>query len=72
MNTCEMCGAVVKPNQIGSYRQVSGWEKVRTGGGANAIVLRAETGKVMCGGCGERRKLNARWGVVDGQGSLID
>ncbi len=68
---CADCGASVKPTQMGVYREVTGWEKVRGGGGANAIVLRAETGKFLCGGCGERRKLNARHGIVPGQTSLI-
>jgi len=62
---------MVDPNRVGTYREVTGWEKVRAGGGANAIVLRQETGKLMCAGCGERRKLNARHHVSNEQESLL-
>lgn len=68
---CMDCGMVVDPNRAGTYREVTGFEKVRQGGGANAVALRRETGNLLCNGCGERRKLNDRWGVVDGQASLI-
>lgn len=68
---CIACGDPVDPSTVGVYREVTGWEKVRVGGGANQIVLRLETGQLMCGGCGERKKLNVRWGVDEGQGSLI-
>lgn len=69
--TCEDCGEFVKPGATGTYRQVIGWEKMRPGGGLNGIVLRKETGKLLCSGCGERRKLNQRRGIVPGQESLI-
>lgn len=68
---CCKCGINVDPNRTGTYREVTGWEKVRQGGGANAIMLRHETGKLMCAGCGEREKLHARYHVIEGQGSLI-
>lgn len=68
---CADCDVDVKPTQMGVYREVTGWEKVRSGGGANAIILRAETGKLLCSGCGERRKLNARYGIAPGQTSLM-
>ncbi len=68
---CEDCGSQVKPKSLGTYREIVGWEKLRPGGGLNGIVMRKETGRLLCAGCGERRKLNARWGVVDGQQSLI-
>ena len=68
---CEDCGDPVKPGAIGTYRQVLGWEKMRPGGGLNGIVLRRETGKLLCAGCGERRKLNARRGIVEGQQTLM-
>lgn len=68
---CWKCGEPVDPTRTGTYREVTGWEKVRKGGGANAIILREETGKLMCSGCGESMKLAARWKVVDGQESLL-
>ncbi len=68
---CVDCGEPVIPGQTSSFREVLGWEKIRMHGGANAIVLRKETGKLMCSGCGERRKLNHRRGLDDGQGTLM-
>jgi hypothetical protein len=61
----------VRPGQIGSYREVKGWEKIRPGGGANQIGMRHETGFLLCSGCGERRKMNARRGIDPGQETLI-
>ncbi len=40
---------------------------VRAKGGANAISLREETGRVMCRGCFERKRLNQRAGISDDQ-----
>jgi hypothetical protein len=68
---CVDCGIAVKPNAMGAFREVTGWTKNRPGGGANGVILRVETGKMLCAGCGERRRLNDRWGVVNGQESLI-
>lgn len=68
---CVDCGEAVKPGATGSYREIVGWEKKRPGGGLNGIVLRKETGKLLCSGCGERRKLNHRRGIVSGQESLL-
>jgi hypothetical protein len=68
---CIDCGLPVDPSKSGVYREVSGWEKVRMHGGANSVTLRKETGRLMCSGCGERRKLDARRGVVSGQTTLI-
>ncbi len=68
---CADCEAQMKPKEMGAYREVTGWEKIRPGGGLNGIVLRVETGRLLCSGCGERRKLNKRWGVDAGQQSLM-
>ena len=68
---CEDCGEPVRPDGLGTFRQVTGWEKVRGKGGANQIVLRKETGKYLCGGCGERKKLHARMNIPEGQQSLL-
>lgn len=70
MGRCIDCGEQVKDGLLGSYREIKGWEKVRSKGGGNAIALRKETGFVMCGGCGERRKLHDRAGITQGQTSL--
>jgi hypothetical protein len=70
MRCCD-CDAIVDPTKTGVFREVIGWEKVRMHGGANQIVLRRETGKLMCSGCGEVRKLNARRGISAGQTSLL-
>jgi hypothetical protein len=66
------CNDLVDPQKVGNYRKVEGWEKVRAGGGANAIILRKETGDLLCGGCGERRKLHSRMGIQPGQDSLLE
>ena len=68
---CVDCGDFVDPTKTGAYREVKGWEKVRMHGGANAIVLRRETGNLMCSGCGEVRKINARRGIHPEQDTLI-
>lgn len=38
------------------YREVVGYEQMRSKGGANQITLRRETGKVLCSGCMSRLK----------------
>jgi uncharacterized protein RhaS with RHS repeats len=48
---CHFCGARISPDAPGTYRRVTGWEKVRTQGGANAVTLRTETGEVACAAC---------------------
>lgn len=42
-------GAPVKPGAL--HREITGWEKLRGGGGANQIVARRETGRVACNPC---------------------
>lgn len=68
---CVDCGTAVNPNRLGVYREVAGWGKVRADGGFNTIAMKSETGKLLCSGCGERRKLNERWGIDPGQTSLM-
>lgn len=48
---CWRCGRPVDPTTVGAYREVIGWERVRSGGGANSIVMRSETGRVGCPAC---------------------
>jgi ribosomal protein S27E len=69
--TCVDCGNQVDPTKSGSFREVTGWEKIRMHGGANQIVLRRETVRLMCNGCGEVRKINARRGISPQQETLI-
>ncbi len=70
-SVCFRCGDPVDPQKTGVYREVTGWEKVRQGGAAGAIMLRKETGLLLCAGCGEREKLHARLRISEGQGSLM-
>lgn len=48
---CAMCGDAVAPNEAGTLREVTGWEKVRPGGGANQIRWRRLTGRFLCPKC---------------------
>lgn len=48
---CSFCGAEI-PNRGTWYREVRGWERVRSQGGANQITHREETGRVACAACG--------------------
>jgi hypothetical protein len=68
---CEDCGEPLNPNRNGVYREVTGWVRHRGPGGSNAVTFPVETGKLLCGGCMERRKLNDKYGIVPGQTSLM-
>jgi hypothetical protein len=48
---CIHCGTLLDPAAPGSYREIRGWEQVRRGGGAHAVTLREETGRVACSPC---------------------
>jgi hypothetical protein len=41
---CCYCGQPCDPR----YREVTGWEQVRSQGGANRIIARTETGRYVC------------------------
>jgi hypothetical protein len=45
---CSNCGHSVGPH---GYREVTGFEQMRSGGGANQITHRRETGTVLCPAC---------------------
>lgn len=64
---CMFCGKPVDSSTPGSYREVRGWERVRSDGGANAITERQETGRVACRHCIDMRKV----GINPAQGALI-
>ena len=68
---CVVCGEPVDVRGTGFYREVTGWEKTRAGGGANQITIRRETGRLMHAGCAEQKKLAHRWGDRTAQGSLL-
>jgi len=54
---CSGCGNGPLPlNMPGIYHEVTGFEEVRAGGGANKIVLRERTGKILCASCVAKRK----------------
>ena len=50
-----------------TYHRVEGWERYRTGGGANQITLRKVTDEYMCGNCMKMRQ----HGVHVDQGKLF-
>lgn len=48
VHACAVCGDEVKVGKRqGWAREVIGWEEVRSSGGANKIMLRNVTGRVM-------------------------
>ncbi len=64
-DTCVSCGEPVNVRSAGWYRQVTGWEQVRTGGGANKIALREPTGQVMHLACMDKKNM------APGQGNMF-
>lgn len=64
---CSICGEPVDDRARGTYREITGWERVRDAGGANAITVRRETGRVACPPCIARVKS----GVAPTQGRLV-
>lgn len=50
-HACVFCGVKVNPSRAGNYRAIVGWERVRSAGGANAVVMREETGAYACAVC---------------------
>jgi hypothetical protein len=51
---CEGCKTKVNPLDVTMLVEVIGWSKHRSQGGQNHVIDRAETGRVMCGECGQR------------------
>lgn len=54
---CSSCGELVSPRDPGLMREVTGWSQQRSAGGQNHVWFRAETGRVMCGGCAYRSRI---------------
>jgi len=51
MDRCCLCEREIGPAET-MFRRVTGWEKIRSGGGANAIVLRETVdAEVACSAC---------------------
>jgi hypothetical protein len=48
---CAKCHQMFDGSQPGTMKEVKGWEVVRSGGGANQIRMREETGMVVCPPC---------------------
>lgn len=66
---CSNCQVPTDPHRRDVLREVIGWERVRAAGGANAIIEREPTGKVLCVACGTMKRLGAT--LVDpNQGEL--
>ena len=63
---CSLCGAEAPPGGH-PHREVSGWERVRAGGGLHALTDRQETGRVACGSCVAEMKA----GIPTGQQRLL-
>ena len=63
---CWFCSKIVDTGGGGWYRQVSGWEQVRSAGGANKIALRQTRGNVAHAHCVELRITRGQtsWGMA--------
>lgn len=55
---CVDCGKPVDPFR--DYRQVTGWERPRHGGGLHALKSRQETGKWLHRDCYDLRSLHGQ------------
>ena len=66
MDRCVVCGDTVDVHQSGWYRQVIGWEQVRSQGGANKISIRQTTGQVMHFACMDKKRM------TPGQGTMFE
>lgn len=55
------CGNMVDPSKEGTFREVFGWEEVRSGGGAHSITLRTETGRLACPSCMQTKRATKFW-----------
>lgn len=65
---CSDCGERLDSANpvVRQFVEVTGWAKVRSKGGANAITMKTETGKSLCGTCMDKRKAH-----LDGQMELL-
>lgn len=66
-HACIHCGKEADPTKVGTFREVTGWEEVRRGGGGHGLTSRKETGRVACGSCMDRIRRN----LAPLQGSIL-
>lgn len=64
---CSMCGNPVNPKSKNTMQRVQGWEKKRSQGGANQIILREVLPEFAHVDCVDARKL----GILPGQEPLF-
>lgn len=69
--TCVFCGKVVKPGAADVLYAITGFEELRTQGGANMIHLRKRTGKYAHVNCVEDQKPTRRR-IISPQMTLDD
>ena len=64
--TCKLCGNPLRSGER-LYREVTGWEEQRSGGGTHAVRLRALTGNLAHWVCVERaaKGLTGQTGIFD-------
>jgi hypothetical protein len=55
--SCSFCGESVEPGARTTLQKVAGWEKKRSQGGANQIILRESLPEYAHNVCVEERKL---------------
>lgn len=48
---CIVCGRVVRPGEVGSLREVTGWAQVGHHGRVGTTLDGVPSGRVKCGGC---------------------
>ena len=63
---CSDCKEPIESYAI-TWREVVGFERLRTGGGLNSLADRRLTGKLICNACMAKRKA----GVAPGQEGLL-
>jgi hypothetical protein len=50
---CIGCNAPLDPDLPIVLREVTGWCRPRSAGGQNHVIARVETGRYLCGACGQ-------------------
>lgn len=65
---CEFCGDPINPKARSTYQKVTGWEKKRSQGGANQIILREPQAAFAHASCVDERKL----GIHQNQTALFE
>ena len=63
---CLVCGEPVRPTSR-TLTEIVGYTRPRSAGGANHVIARRETGRVVCDVCAER----VQAGIDEGQEALL-